>query len=428
MRRHAAPSASALLTLSLTLALTLAACAANPTGAYTAATATPRATPVNLPAAWKSSTPPTAAEDIQFAPSRPSLAYLCADNGPAAGSLTSTPRLYVSYGGEWYSVSAPAMAAISDPATVAASCAIFIDAQNSKDIFYQEAVNELQGAGHVIRQALYRSQDGGATWRTLATVASGAGFASVAVVGSRLVGRVYPIYYGAASCTSMPKPKASTLLYASDDGGATWNPIGQTLESAGYALTDMAVAGTTIFAVATQVPAAACQQSAGAALWRSTDGGATWASTALSEPGIQSVSFTRRADGSSYDGVVVATTANGSPIELFSQDSGATWTLLSALSTTPTANSSGGAPTGGYINALVSPTGVVVAQEDGGANTDILDATSATPRWTPYAAGSQDRSDNWRLQPLAQGARVWALQYVFSPTPQASALTYLTLP
>lgn len=428
MRRRAVPPAITVLTLALALALALAACADSPKDAHTAATATPHATPVKLPAAWKPSVPPTAAEDIEFAPSSPTRAYLCADNGPAAGSLTSTPQLYGSQGGEWYKLSAPAMAAISDPATVTASCSIFIDTQNVQDIFYQVDANELQGAGHVIRQALYRSQDGGVTWRTLATVASGAGFASVAVVGSRLVGRVYPIYYGAAPCTSMPKPQTSTLLYASDDGGATWNPIGQSLESAGYSVTDMAVAGTTIFAVATQVPDTACQQSAGAALWRSTDGGATWATTSLSEPGLQSVSFTRQVSGMGYAGVAVATTAGGAQIELFSRDSGETWSLLPTMPTTTTGATSNGTPTGGYINALASPTGAVVAQEDGGAYTFTLNGASATPSWTPYAPASQDQSDNWRLQPSAQGARIWALQYGYSPTPQASILTYLTLP
>ena len=433
MRRRATPLAVAMLALSFASALTLAACAASPTGVsgHPAATATPRATPVKLSAAWAPSVPPTAAEDIQFAPSNPAMAYLCADNGPAAGSLTSTPQLYGSQGREWYLISAPALGAVSDQAAVAASCAIFIDPQNPQDIFYQIAANDLQGAGHVIKQKLYRSQDGGATWRALGVIANTNGFTSLAVVGARLVGRVSPVFPGGGGvgpCTSLPKPTASSLIYASDDGGATWHSIGQSMEAAGYSVTDMATAGTMLFALTTQVPGTACQQSAGAALWRSTDGGATWATTSLSEPGLQSVSFTQRADGSGYDGVAVATTSGGAQFELFSQDSGATWALLPSMSITMTAYTSGGAPTGGYINAVVSPAGVIAAQEDGGAYTFTLDAMSAMPKWTPYAHASQDQSDNWRLQPTGHGARIWALQYDYSPTPQASTLTYLTLP
>ena len=275
------------------------------------------------------------------------------------------------------------------------------------------------GAGHVIAQQLSRSQDGGATWSALATITNSAGFADIAVVGSRLIGRIYPVVFGGVPCTSEPTPKATSLIYASDDGGATWNPIGQSIEAAGYSVTGMATAGTTLFALTTQVPHTACQQTTNAQLWRSTDGGATWAATALTEPGIQSVSFTPKADGSGYYGVAVAVSATGDQFELFSQDGGLSWALLPTLRLSAAA---------GYVNAAVTPDGAVVAQEDGGAYLYICQGASSAAQWTPYARGSQDMSDNWQLQPTAQGARLWTLQYGFSPRPQPSQVAYLAVP
>ena len=108
------------LAFTLTLPLALAACASAPTSAphiasQPTATRAPHATPVKLPAAWTAAYAPNAAEELRFAPSNPSLAYLCADNGPAAAPLANTPQLYGSQGREWYPLPTPAMRPRSRP-------------------------------------------------------------------------------------------------------------------------------------------------------------------------------------------------------------------------------------------------------------------------------------------------------------------------
>lgn len=378
---------------------------------------------MKLAGAWAVSIPPTAAETLRFAPSDPSVAYLCADNGPAAAPLTSTPQLYGSIQGKgWFLLPhAPVVRPVPDAATVAASCAIFVDTQSAQDIFLQEAEVDLQGAGHVIAQELARSRDGGATWSMLTPIANSAGFADIAVVGSRLIGRVIPAVYGGVPCNPAgPAPTANTRLYASDDGGATWNPIGQSIEAAGYSAQELVTAGATLFAIASHVPAAACQQSPGAALWRSTDGGATWVMSSLQEPIIQSVTFTQQANGTGYYGVAIAQTdASGNHIALFSPDSGDSWTLEPPLPTSATP---------GYVNAAVTAQGALVTQADGAPYVYICQGASGATQWTPYAPGSHNMSDDWRVQPTAHGTRIWSLQYTFSPKPQASTLTYLSLP
>lgn len=434
MRRLTWPRASGAFAGALTLlaVLALAGCAgagAPQRGATSgaarqpAATHAPASTPVTLAGAWKVSASPIAAEALRFAPSNPSVAYLCADNGPADAPLTSTPQLYSSVQGKGWSLipHAPVVRPVPDAATVAASCDIFIDAQNPQDIFLQEAEVDLQGAGHIIAQELARSRDGGATWSALTPVANGAGFANIAVVGPRLIGRIMPIVYGGVPCNPAgPAPAATTLLYASDDGGATWNPIGQSIEAAGYSAQEMVTAGATLFAIASHVPTAACQQSPGAALWRSSDGGVSWVMSSLQEPIIQSARFTPQASGTGYYGIAIAQTgASGSHIALFSPDSGASWTLEPPLPTSATA---------GFVNAAVTAQGELVTQADGAAYVYTCPGASAATQWTPFAPGSQSMSDNWRVQPTAHGARIWSLQYTFSPTPQASTLAYLSLP
>lgn len=414
------------MTLTLLVGLALTACAGGGASSGETSTtsrhATATATPQPL-AAWKAAKAPSAAMALQFAPSNPATAYLCADNGPAMVSLAQTPRLYRSADGAttWSLLAnAPVLQPVVDQATSVAGCSVFVDAQDAQDVFFQETQLELMGATHAIVRALYRSRDGGATWSTLATLDRTDGFTDIAVAGSRLIARAKPSVMGASGCNpSGPAPTATTLLYASSDGGATWQSIGQSIESAGYSVQDMATAGTTLFALTTQVPSAACQPSPGAALWRSTDGGATWATTALSEP-IQTVNFTAKADRSGYYGIATATTsAQDATLTLFSQDSGGSWALMPTLQ--PSASQT-------FINAVMTPAGEAVAQADGSADVFVCRPASAAPQWAPLAQGGLGAEAAWQVVPTAQGTRLWSLGYAYNGPHISGTLAYLSLP
>lgn len=361
---------------------------------------------------------------LRFAPSHPAIAYLCADNGPAKTFLAETPRLYksVNGAGAWSLLaSAPVLQPVADQATTVAGCSVFVDAQDSQDVFLQETQLEVVGATHAIVRALFRSRDGGATWSTLATLDRTDGFTDIAVAGSRLVARARPSVMGAAGCNpSGPAPAATSQLYASDDGGQTWQNIGQSIEAAGYSPRDMTTAGSTVFAIADQVPSATCQISGGSTLWRSTDGGATWATTSLSEPSISTVSFTANADGSGYYGIATATaSAQGATLTLFSQDSGVSWALLPTLRTSAS---------GTFINVVMTPAGEAVAQADGDTKVFVCRPASAAPQWTPFAQGTLNAEAAWQAEPAAQGARLWRLSYSYNGVKASGALAYLSLP
>jgi hypothetical protein len=167
---------------------------------------------------------------LQFAPCNPSVAYLCANDGPAAAPLTATSRFYKSVDGarSWQLVSgAPTLHPVPAPSYgVLAACRVFVDASDANDVVLQQTEFDTEGAGYALTRALWRSRDGGQTWQQLAALDRTDGFDDLGVLGTRLVARPHPSVYGATRCDPTVIPKASSLVMGSDDGGLTWHDIG----------------------------------------------------------------------------------------------------------------------------------------------------------------------------------------------------------
>ena len=372
-------------------------------GAPTKANVAATATPIKL-ANWQAATTPHATRSLQFALSNPSIAYLCATDG-ATSAMGPLPRIYKSVdGAQTWSLlaSAPTLQPIADQVPTLAECAVFVDGHNPQDVFFQQTQFEPVGAGFAIARALYRSQDGGATWSQLTELDKTNGFAALAVFGSRLVAQPILSVYGASQCGPNPgMPRPSSLIDASDDGGQSWQPIGQSIVAAGYTPRAMAVAGVALFATADKIPSGSCQSPDSSALWRSNDGGATWTPTALTESGIQSVSFTARADGAGYYGLALAPSLDGASMRaIFSSDTGATWTPLPQLPASST-------PTPTFSGAVTASGDTLIAVDDGGT-VYRCHASATTPRWTPFAKGM---SGQWQ----SIGTTVWALDITSDP-------------
>lgn len=372
-------------------------------GAPTKANVAATATPIKL-ANWQAATTPHATRSLQFALSNPSIAYLCATDG-ATSAMGPLPRIYKSVdGAQTWSLlaSAPTLQPIADQVPTLAECAVFVDGHNPQDVFFQQTQFEPVGAGFAIARALYRSQDGGATWSQLTELDKTNGFAALAVFGSRLVAQPILSVYGASQCGPNPgMPRPSSLIDASDDGGQSWQPIGQSIVAAGYTPRAMAVAGVALFAIADKIPSGSCQSPDSSALWRSNDGGATWTPTALTESGIQSVSFTARADGAGYYGLALAPSLDGASMRaIFSSDTGATWTPLPQLPASST-------PTPTFSGAVTASGDTLIAVDDGGT-VYRCHASATTPRWTPFAKGM---SGQWQ----SIGTTVWALDITSDP-------------
>jgi hypothetical protein len=363
------------------------------------------ATPIKL-VNWQTATTPHATMSLQFSASDPSIAYLCATDGPTS-AMGALPRIYKSVDGakSWSLLAdAPALQPIAGQPATLAQCAVFVDARDPQDVFFQQTQFQAIGAGFAIKRALYRSHDGGATWSQLAELDKTNGFAALAVFGSRLVAQAIPSVYGASQCGPNPgMPQPISLIDASDDGGQTWQPIGQSVAAAGYTPRTMAVAGVALFAIADKIPSGSCQASDSDTLWRSTDGGATWTPTSLTQPSIQSISFVARADGAGYYGLAQAPSLDGTSVRaLFTSDTGATWTPLPQLPTAKT-------PTPTFTGAVTASGDALVAV-DGGGTVYRCHASAAAPRWAPYASGM---SGQWQTV----GSSVWSLAVSSDPNP-----------
>jgi hypothetical protein len=420
----------------------------------TAAQLTP--TPKPLSGSWHTaSDTPAPAVGMQFAKSAPQTGYACAyvNVGDGSAPTSSSKWLYKTTDG---GMTWRPMEGLTPPNLASTSCQVFIDANNANDVFVQLVCDS---AGPAPCASLWRSPDGGATWRQLSMPQLPWGWTNIAVVGSRIVGLGTDDYpsrspYGPICTTD---PAATGLhqlndLFASDDDGKTWKQIGQPLIAQGLSIVPGGEDGFT-----TGPSSGPGLLSFGAALfvrtfcfaghsghwrsqqtyWKSGDGGETWAKLPTPDSDMY---LTPSATGGAYGVAISSIITTSPPVILYSRDSGTSWSSLPSLDSIPLPpqikkDAPGCVTTcytfyGGPIRPLVIalPDGSVLVQfhvEDARTNASLdafyaIDPLSPHPAWSRFApAGIGSATvaplSGWTLAGTKQGLVLWALESDLAP-------------
>ena len=416
---HLRPSRPSSFALTLICALLtaglLGGCGASSSaGAHATATATATPTPTAVGVTqWQTvAGAPAEVSDFAFAPSNPGEGFLCSGDPTVQ---TTAQRLYASTNG------GKSWAPVASAPNAGLGCNVFVDPTDAADVFLQSLAVGSNSEPIPVAQSFWRSRDGGAKWHRLGLAAGTFGWRRLAVVGTRLIALATPPYGMAQGCdSSTPPGKPASLIYASDDGGQTWQKVGQAIMAQQLTVDSMSVMGTTIFALANTLYKGGCDQSPLiSSLWRSSDGGRSWTRASTPSGTLYDAVFTRTASGGYYGlaaGMNIDHTVDGQFTLLFSADSGASWIKLPPFfdaSGKPLADGTGGI--GSYV---VTAQGAVlldvVQQSPNGASGTPVDriyrlAPGATTSsgWTLYAEG--DRAA-WALDPGSDPGILWALQ------------------
>jgi photosystem II stability/assembly factor-like uncharacterized protein len=421
-----------------------------PTLARGTPTATTIPLPYTFPKQWLAAPDggdlPAAIGSLAFAPSAPQAGYVCGVSSTSADNAATTPPYVVatSDGGQsWHTVSGSAAHAKS-------ACALFVDQNNGRDVF-AEAGDLLRG-----RPQLYRSQDGGATWKLIPQPSiSGANTAvvTIAVVQSRLLAVI-----GVMGEGSLPH-----TLFASDNNGQSWSPIDLSMNGQALQISEQLWFDGPALVVEAGLP---CQSPCGYTLpvssghlarrplnqplssqpptpnyyFKSSDGGRTWTSFATPVSNLGNLAFARSSDGATTYALGTALAVPNQPaatsVAFYSTDGGAHWRRLPTLAGVENGYLDPSAL--GLNGAYVFPDGSVAAMafHSSGPN-DMNDAGAfllrpgdASPTWTPLIRETD--GSFWQAIPTATGIRVWLVR--FPPTPQDATtfpgghLVYFDLP
>src|SRR5262249_57364298 len=107
---------------------------------------------------------------------------------------------------------------------------------------------------------------------------------------------------GCSDTDPLPPAQPSSVLYASDTGGQTWQQIGQSIENHHLGVVGMSLMGTTVFALANTLFPGGCGTpfQPTTTLWKSGDGGHSWQQVTTPSAYLGLISFTPRADGTGY--------------------------------------------------------------------------------------------------------------------------------
>ena len=418
-------------------------------------TPTPTAIPLpySFPKQWlpapDGSDLPAGIGSVAFAPSSPQTGYACGITPSNADNAPTTPPYVVatSDGGQsWRTVAGSA-------AHAKTGCMLFVDQNNARDVF------AVAGKFYLGLPQLYRSQDGGATWKVIPqpTVAGiSTSVAAIAVVHSRLFAMI-----GVNGEGNLEQP-----FYASDNGGQSWTPIdltinGQTLDisaqlwfdgpalvieaappctgGCGYALP----AGSGRMGRRPLSQPLSSQPPAPNAYFKSSDGGRTWIPFATPAQNLSNLTFTRASDGSTTYALGTATGVPNQPaatnVAFYSSDGGAHWRQLPTLAGAengyldPGSLGQGGLdllPDGSVAAMTFHTIGTTEPPQGFYAGVFLLRPNDASPSWRPLI--SRDDGSFWQATPTAAGLRVWQIRFPPAPPdalgPAGGRLVYFDLP
>ncbi|HEX5157949.1 MAG TPA: hypothetical protein VFW17_12100 [Ktedonobacterales bacterium] len=386
---------------------------------------------------------PSTIGSIEFSPSSPQTGYLCVVSPDSVNDSPSAPP-FVSVthdsGQSWEAASGAG-------SSFKTACHILIDQNDPSDVFV-EAGKSIPGAGPSL--PFFRSQNGGATWKTikLPILTNGTTYvSSVATVQSRLI--VMLGFDGEAG------PTTSTL-YSSDDGGQTWQQINLVVNGQTMQLGELWISGTTLIIAA----GSACQGACGALqapirsqrgirplsvplssqppspnyYFKSTDGGRSWTAIATPISNLANLMIARSSDGSAtyLVGVGPGTSSQSlmNQVGYYSKDGGATWRQLPMFAGVengyPDPYSFGAFDTDILPDGSVMTTPFHTTGTNSGNNAGVflIHPSDPTPTWQPLI-----RSFNAvAVYPVATatGIRVWGL--TMSPNQAGGFLNYFDLP